>query len=164
MKSPIFWDVTYITHSLTELSPSREAAKCAAKTEEFPSILWNPKVHYRINKNPPLFPILNQIDLIHTIPSYLSKIHFNTVHPPTSWSSQWSLSFWISHQYPICIPLLRMWLIFSQKFIDVIFLLWIILPYPDIFLEGLKTKPWTSSLRIACTRSRFEPSTSGIRL
>jgi hypothetical protein len=26
--------------------------------------------------------------------------------PPTSWSSQWSLSFWLSHQYPICIPLL----------------------------------------------------------
>jgi hypothetical protein len=25
---------------------------------------------------------------------------------PTSWSSQWSLSFWVSHQYPICIPLL----------------------------------------------------------
>jgi hypothetical protein len=22
------------------------------------------------------------------------------------WSSQWSLTFWISHQYPICIPLL----------------------------------------------------------
>jgi hypothetical protein len=36
----------------------------------------------------------------------LSKIHFNTVHPPMSWSSQWSRSFWIPHQYPICIPLL----------------------------------------------------------
>jgi hypothetical protein len=35
----------------------------------------------------------------------LSKIHFNTVHSPTSWSSYWSLSFWISHQYSICIPL-----------------------------------------------------------
>jgi hypothetical protein len=29
-------------------------------------------------------------DPIHTIPSYLSKIHFNIVHPPTSWSSQWT--------------------------------------------------------------------------
>jgi hypothetical protein len=35
----------------------------------------------------------------------LSKIHFNIVHPPTSWSFQWSLSFWLSHQYPICIRL-----------------------------------------------------------
>jgi hypothetical protein len=43
---------------------------------------------------------------IQSIPSYRSKIHFNGVYPPTSWSSQWSLSFWLSHQYPICIPLL----------------------------------------------------------
>jgi hypothetical protein len=25
---------------------------------------------------------------------------FTHLHP---WSSQWSLSFWLSHQYPICI-------------------------------------------------------------
>jgi hypothetical protein len=30
---------------------------------------------------------LSQINPIYTIPSYLSKIHFNIVHPPTSWSS-----------------------------------------------------------------------------
>jgi hypothetical protein len=28
------------------------------------------------------------------------------VHPPTYWSSYWSLSFWLSHQNPLCIPLL----------------------------------------------------------
>jgi hypothetical protein len=52
-----------------------------------------------------LVPILSHINPIHTIPSYLSKIHFNIVHQPTSWSSQWSLSFWLSHQYPISIPI-----------------------------------------------------------
>jgi hypothetical protein len=34
-----------------------------------------------------LVPILSQIDSAHTIPSYLSKIYFNIVHSPTSWSS-----------------------------------------------------------------------------
>jgi hypothetical protein len=28
-------------------------------------------------------PILSQINLVHTTPSYLSKIHFNITHPPT---------------------------------------------------------------------------------
>jgi hypothetical protein len=88
-----------LTHALMELSPSWEAANCAA-TQELPSILWNPKVHYRVHKSPPLV-----ISWAKWISSYLSKIHFNIVHAPTSWSSQWSLSFWFSHQYPICIPL-----------------------------------------------------------
>jgi hypothetical protein len=43
------------TYLLTELSPSREAANCAA-TQELPSILWNPKVHHRVHKSPPLVP------------------------------------------------------------------------------------------------------------
>jgi hypothetical protein len=41
-----------------------------------------------------------------SISFFLPKIHFNIVHPPTSWSSQWSLSTWLPHQYPICIPAL----------------------------------------------------------
>jgi hypothetical protein len=91
------------THSLMELSPSWEAANCAP-TQELPSILWNPKAHYRVHKSPAMVPILNQINPIHTIPSYFSKIHFNIVHPPTTWSSQWSLPFWLSYMHCLSPP------------------------------------------------------------
>jgi hypothetical protein len=96
-----------LTYLLTELSPSWEAANCAA-TQELPSILYNPEVHYRVHKRPPPIPILSQIDPVHTTSSHYSKMHFNVVHPPTSWSSKWCFSLWLSDQYPTYkyIPLL----------------------------------------------------------
>jgi hypothetical protein len=44
-------------------------------------------------------PLKLNIRPIHTIPSYISKIHFNIVHPPTSWSSQWPLLTFPSISY-----------------------------------------------------------------
>jgi hypothetical protein len=59
-----------------ELSPSCEAASCAA-TQDITNFLWKTKVYYRVHTGPLLVPILSQINPVHIIPSYLSKIHFN---------------------------------------------------------------------------------------
>jgi hypothetical protein len=67
---------------IIELSPSWEAANCAA-TQEPPSILWNLKVHHCVHKSPPLVSILSQIDAILTIQPCIFKIYFNIVHLPT---------------------------------------------------------------------------------
>jgi hypothetical protein len=60
-----------------ELSHSRETASCTV-TQEFSNILWNPRVHYRVHKSPPLVLILSQIKIVTS--SYLPKIHFNIIH------------------------------------------------------------------------------------
>jgi hypothetical protein len=97
------WDVTYLlTYVRSWALP--EKLPIVQPFRKFPAILTDPKVHHRVHKCPSLVPILSQFDPVPTIPSHLSKIHFNIFHPPTSWSSQWALSFWLSHQYPICIP------------------------------------------------------------
>jgi hypothetical protein len=86
-----------------QLSPSWEAANCAT-TQEFPSYLWNPKVHYCVQRSPPLVPILSQINPVHTTPSYLRSILILSTYLRLG-LPRGSLSFWLSHQYPICIPL-----------------------------------------------------------
>jgi hypothetical protein len=89
------------THNyLTQLSWALlEKLPVAQLIENFPKNLWNPYFHNLVHKSPSMIPILSQTNPVLTIPSYLSKIHFNIIHSPTCWSS-----FWLSHQNHVCIP------------------------------------------------------------
>jgi hypothetical protein len=56
-----------------------DAGSCAA-TQELPRISWNPKVHYRFQKSPPLVPILRSVQSISPYPIFLRSILILSTH------------------------------------------------------------------------------------
>ena len=65
----------FLTYSM-EQSPSWDVNMFSAG-QKIPRILWNPQVHHRIHKCPPLLPILSKIDPVRVITSHFLKNHFN---------------------------------------------------------------------------------------
>jgi hypothetical protein len=84
--------LTYLlTYGAEPFLKSRQLCSPSRTSQHF----VEPEVSIPCSQEPSSGPYLSHIHPIHSIPSYLSKIHFNIVHPSTSWSSQWSLSFWL---------------------------------------------------------------------
>jgi hypothetical protein len=69
-----------------ELSSSKEPA-VSQLLKNSPSILWNLKVDYYVNKSPQLVPNLNQINPPYTTPHCFSTINLNIILPLMSRSS-----------------------------------------------------------------------------
>jgi hypothetical protein len=85
----IYLTTLSLSHTSTnsiELGPSSEAISGSA-ADEFPNILRNSKVYYRIHKSRQMVPNLSQINPVHITPHYPSKLNFNIIHPSKSWSS-----------------------------------------------------------------------------
>ena len=99
------WSEHYLLTYSMEHSPSWEANRFSA-SQEIPSILWNPKVHYRIHKFLPPVPILSQINPVHNSTSQFLKTQLNIILSSTPGSSKWSLSLRFAYQNPVYASLL----------------------------------------------------------
>jgi hypothetical protein len=88
------WNVWLTT--FLEQSPSWEA-KSSSPSQEIPCILWNRSVHYLIYNSPSSVPIINQIDPVPTLTSYL-KMNLNVIVSSTFMSSKWFLVLGLHHQ------------------------------------------------------------------
>jgi len=95
--SSLLWGISYLLTYSTQHSPSWEANWFIA-IQEIPRNLWNPKIHCRIHKGPPAFPILSQNSPVHAPTSHLLKIHLTIIIIYRPGKSTWSLFLSFFHQ------------------------------------------------------------------
>jgi hypothetical protein len=85
-----------------EQDPSWESDSHSVNQEISP-VLWNPKVHYHVHKNPPVDSILSQMNLVYILTPYFFKINFNIILPSMSRFPKQSLLFMFSDYNLACI-------------------------------------------------------------
>jgi len=62
LPKPKYFEIHFVLSSLT----SREAGSRTAG-QEILRLLWNPNVHFRVDKISPLYPLLNQMNRVHIV-------------------------------------------------------------------------------------------------
>jgi hypothetical protein len=87
----------WIINPWSRVSPNR-----SSPSQEFPHILWNPKVHYCVHMCLRPVRILSQINPVHASPSHFLKIHFSIIVPSTPVCSKRSLSNTLPQQNAVC--------------------------------------------------------------
>jgi hypothetical protein len=103
----------FITNQLDGEEPSWEATSYPV-TQELSSNLSNRKVYYCVHKSPPLVPILNHINLVHTTPTCVRSILILSTHLvclglpsglfPSDFSTSILYAFLLSHLcYMVCL-------------------------------------------------------------
>jgi len=68
-------------------SPSSEA-NSHSSSQGSPRLLWDAKIHYRVQKSPSLIPTMSQMNLIHIFSSSFPRIHTNIILASTPMSSE----------------------------------------------------------------------------
>jgi hypothetical protein len=100
LKVSNLWSWCLLPNSLERI-PSWEANSRSA-SQEISSRLWNPKARFRVQKSPPFYSILRQMNPVRIIAPFFFKIRFNIILPFTPMSSKWSL-FFLPKYCAVCI-------------------------------------------------------------
>jgi len=66
-------------------------------------LICNVKDQYLVHISSPQNPVLKQMNSVHNLRNYFSKIYFNIILPSTPSSFEWSLPFIPSDETSICI-------------------------------------------------------------
>jgi hypothetical protein len=89
LATELMWSFRWTSHSLTDLSPSRRSRQLCGYSGISKNII-EPEVSLPCSQEPSTGPY-HEPHLSNPYHPILSKIHFNIIHPPTSWSRQLSL-------------------------------------------------------------------------